>query len=108
MGENFSLGQRQLFCLARALLRKSKIILMDEATASMDVETDAMIQKVIRDDFAGCTIITIAHRLGTIRDYDRIIVMESGQIAEEGSPDELLASSHSRLSALFKSSLKGT
>lgn len=106
MGENFSLGQRQLFCLARALLRRSKVILMDEATASMDVETDSMIQRVIREDFVGCTVITIAHRLGTIRDYDRIVVMDAGKIAEQGSPNQLLVDPNSRLSLLFKSTLK--
>ncbi|XP_030646267.1 multidrug resistance-associated protein 1 isoform X2 [Chanos chanos] len=90
-GENLSLGQRQLVCLARALLRKTKILVLDEATAAVDLETDNLIQSTIRTQFEDCTVLTIAHRLNTIMDYTRVLVLDRGQMAEFGSPSSLIA-----------------
>ncbi|KAM4697381.1 multidrug resistance-associated protein 1-like isoform 2-T2 [Rhinophrynus dorsalis] len=89
-GENLSVGQRQLVCLARALLRKTKILVLDEATAAVDLETDGLIQSTIRKEFEDCTVITIAHRLNTIMDYTKVIVLDKGQIVEFDSPSNLL------------------
>uniref|UniRef100_A0A8C5NTU8 ABC-type glutathione-S-conjugate transporter n=1 Tax=Junco hyemalis TaxID=40217 RepID=A0A8C5NTU8_JUNHY len=89
-GENLSVGQRQLVCLARALLRKAKILILDEATAAVDLETDHLIQTTIRSAFADCTVLTIAHRLNTIMDSNRVMVLHAGQIVEFDSPEELL------------------
>ncbi|XP_065209502.1 multidrug resistance-associated protein 1-like isoform X2 [Planococcus citri] len=89
-GENVSGGQRQLICLARALLRKTKILILDEATAVVDLETDDLIQNTIRNEFVDCTVLTIAHRLNTIMDYDKIIVLDRGYLVEYDSPEALL------------------
>uniref|UniRef100_A0A8D3EC86 ABC-type glutathione-S-conjugate transporter n=1 Tax=Scophthalmus maximus TaxID=52904 RepID=A0A8D3EC86_SCOMX len=89
-GENLSLGQRQLLCLARALLRKTRILVLDEATAALDMKTDQLIQSTIRTQFEDCTVLTIAHRLNTIMDYTRVIVMDRGSIVEMDSPAQLI------------------
>ncbi|KAJ3202462.1 hypothetical protein HDU67_000543, partial [Dinochytrium kinnereticum] len=99
-GENLSVGQRQLLCLARAMLRKPKVLIMDEATANVDYETDALIQKALREDFATATVLTIAHRLNTIMDYDKVMVMDAGKIAELDSPANLLDRPDSKFRAM--------
>lgn len=89
-GSNLSVGQRQLLCLARALLNPSKVLVLDEATASVDVETDRIVQETIRKEFYDRTILTIAHRIDTVLDSDRIIVLEKGKIKEFDTPQNLL------------------
>ncbi|KAG0036025.1 hypothetical protein BGZ82_004800 [Podila clonocystis] len=99
-GENLSVGQRQLLCLARAMLTHARVIIMDEATASVDVATDVMLQKAIRVDFAQSTVLTIAHRLNTVIDYSRMLVLDHGEIHEFDTPANLLRNPDSVFSSM--------
>lgn len=99
-GSNYSVGQRQLICLARAIIRNNKILMLDEATANVDPQTDALIQKTIRTKFAKCTVLTVAHRLNTIMDSDRVLVMENGKVAEFDHPHILLQDEHGLFSKM--------
>lgn len=101
-GSNYSVGQKQLVCLARAILRNNKILMLDEATANVDPQTDALIQHTIRKKFAKCTVLTIAHRLNTIMDSDKVLVMDKGRMAEFDHPYILLQNSYSQFKSLVK------
>lgn len=101
-GDNLSVGQRQLFCLTRALLRRTNVLILDEATAAVDFETDSLIQTTIRKEFSKCTILTIAHRLNTIMDSNRVLVLDAGNIAEFDTPKSLLSNRSSIFSSLAK------
>uniref|UniRef100_A0A914C706 Uncharacterized protein n=2 Tax=Acrobeloides nanus TaxID=290746 RepID=A0A914C706_9BILA len=103
-GDNISVGQRQLVCLARALLRRSRILILDEATAAVDVATDSLIQETIRQEFQTSTVITIAHRLNTILDYERIMVLDQGEIKEFDTPQNLLSDQNSIFSKMVQDS----
>ncbi|XP_014221737.1 probable multidrug resistance-associated protein lethal(2)03659 [Trichogramma pretiosum] len=101
-GANFSVGQRQLVCLARAILRNNKVLMLDEATANVDPQTDALIQTTIRTKFANCTVLTVAHRLNTIIDSDKVLVMDKGQVAEYDHPYKLLENNDSQFNSLVR------
>lgn len=89
-GSNLSVGQRQLLCLARALLKNNRILVLDEATANVDLETDQLIQTTIRNKLHNCTVITVAHRLNTIIDMDKVLVLDAGNVVEFDEPHELI------------------
>eukprot|EP00127_Corallochytrium_limacisporum_P002056 Clim_evm44s99 gene=Clim_evmTU44s99 len=99
-GDNFSVGEKQLLCMARAILCHTKILVLDEATASIDMETDNCIQQILREQFKDCTVITIAHRINTIMDSDRILLLEAGQVKEFDSPARLLKQPGSQFYAM--------
>jgi len=101
-GQNLSSGMRQMLVLGRALLRKCKILLLDEATASVDIETDREIQRTLREAFQGCTVLTIAHRINTIMDSDKILVLKDGQAEEFAPPKELLEDEKSTFSEIVR------
>ncbi|XP_072145549.1 ATP-binding cassette subfamily C member 4-like [Dermacentor andersoni] len=100
-GSNLSAGQRQLVCLARALLRKPRILVLDEATSHMDGDTDRLIQRTLREGFSECTMLTIAHRLDTVLDHDKILVMDGGHVAEFGPTLELASNPCSRFHTML-------
>ncbi|KAI7819876.1 P-loop containing nucleoside triphosphate hydrolase protein [Kickxella alabastrina] len=102
-GINFSVGQKQFISLCRALLWRRKIVVLDEATANVDSKTDQIMQEVIRREFKECTVLTIAHQLGTVMESDRILVMDHGQMAEFDTPEKLLADKNSHFSQLVES-----
>lgn len=99
-GENLSAGTRQMLVLGRALLRKTRVLLLDEATSSVDYETDREIQRTLREAFVDCTVLTIAHRIDTIMDSDKILVMADGVVSEYAPPSELLKDKNSTFSAI--------
>jgi len=102
-GANFSHGQRQLIALARALLRQSSIIILDEATSSIDFETDRKIQTTIREEFNSSLLVTIAHRINSVIDYDRLIILDQGKIAQFDTPYNLI-----RTEGIFREMCKKT
>ncbi|KAF6021254.1 ABCC12 [Bugula neritina] len=100
-GKLFSGRERQLLCMARALLRCSKILVLDEATAAIDTETDSLIQETIKEVFADCTMLTIAHRLNTVVNYDKILVLDNGEVMEFDRPENLLTDRTSEFSKMM-------
>ncbi|CAH0558003.1 unnamed protein product [Brassicogethes aeneus] len=107
-GSNYSVGQRQLICLARAIIRNNKILMLDEATANVDPQTDGLIQKTIRQKFADCTVLTVAHRLNTIMDSDKVLVMEGGHMVEYDHPHALMQNANGVFSRMVAETGKTT
>ena len=107
-GGNLSAGQRQLVCLARAILTGAKIVLLDEATASVDMRNDRLLQETIRSGFKECTVLTIAHRLNTVMDSDRILVLDNGRVCEFDEPRVLLKKPDGVLQSLWREQSHGS
>ena len=105
-GDNFSVGQRQLLCLTRAILQKNKILILDEATASVDIETDRLIQKTVKEEFRNNTVINITHKIDTILDCDRVMVLDRGKIAELGAIYDLMKDENSILHSIMKNKIR--
>jgi ABC-type multidrug transport system fused ATPase/permease subunit len=96
-------GQRQLYCLARAVIRKSSVLVLDEATSNVDADTDAAMQVLLRSEFREQTIISVAHKLQSVLDFDRVILLDNGRMVETGNPRELLSTAGSAFLALYES-----
>lgn len=105
-GSNFSVGQRQLICLARAILRKTQMLILDEATANVDTKTEESLKSSLAKNFAHATVIAIAHRLDTVMDYDRILVLGEGRVLEFGSPTKLLQKKDGHFASLVEGQRK--
>jgi ABC-type multidrug transport system fused ATPase/permease subunit len=103
-GGNFSVGQRQLLCLSRAILTKCKILIMDESAANVDPLTDVKLQEAVKKCFAGSTVLSIAHRLESVMEYDKVLVLGAGEILEYGAPSELLKDKHGSFYAMVEDS----
>ena len=101
-GKNLSSGERQLICICRAILRKNKIVILDEATANIDVVTEQKIQKLIKEEFTGSSVITIAHRLNTIIKSDKVLVLSHGELVEYDSPKNLMKDPNSEFAKLLQ------
>lgn len=106
-GENLSVGQRQLLCMARALLEKPRLIILDEATSNIDRETDGIIQSMLQERFQNLTVLTIAHRIDTILWYDKVLVLDEGKVLEFDSPEILSKQETSEFKALLAEYKKG-
>ena len=104
-GENFSVGQRQLLCLARALLRRARVVVMDEPTSSLDAETERALQGIVQRAFRHSTVITIAHQIATVLDYDLLLVLDGGRLAEQGRPRQLARKKDGLFAGMLKAAL---